>query len=499
MAGEKTGSSNVSVPADWAAEISSMLEAARVPGAAISLITPEGVSELMFGTLDVRTGNPVLRTSGFQMCSVSKAYVPTLGLALEQAGILNMDDPVCPIVPEYAPEPAWLRNEISFRDLTSNRLGAGEGGLTGFGLSNRYDYAELARRFSLVPFIGPFRGQYTYTNQAFCIAVLGFERLTGKSFQQLLDEYVLGPAGMTQTTMGAAARAAPDRARGHTINRRHELEVVDLEDDWARPGGGGIMSTAADQQTWLRLNIGRGQLDGRQVLPAAIWDQLWHPHISLKQGAGQLQSRSYRHLMLGDVDVPFTFYGMGWWVTTYHGRYMVAHAGGGAGWRTYSSMLPDQGIGVSVLINVDGKVGTGIVHRLLERTLDLPARPWFDIVHDDRTQRLDVQRAALEAAFPSSPDAPLAPERIAGRYHNAESGPVEVAVSGADVVIRFLDGPTYDGTLQPLGAANYAHEIHGLFATYNGPTAPPQRVRFEESDGAIVRLVHSDIGSFERG
>jgi hypothetical protein len=178
---------------------------------------------------------------------------------------------------------------------------------------------------------------------------------------------------------------------------------------------------------------------------------------------------------------------------------MVAHAGGGAGWRTYSSMLPDQGIGVSVLINVDSKVGTAVVHRLLERALDLPARPWSDIVSKDRAERLEVGRAALESTFPAPPEAPLAPEQIAGRYGNPESGPVEIATSGDGVVIRFLDGETYDGHLQPLGGAIYAHEIDGPFATYNGPTAPPHRVRFEESDGAVLRLVHSYLGSFDRG
>ncbi|HZF80884.1 MAG TPA: hypothetical protein VEZ89_13960, partial [Rubrivivax sp.] len=75
MADAPTTASNVSaLPTDWVDEIQSMLEAARVPGAAISLITPDGVSELMFGTRDIQTGAPVRRTSGFQLCSVSKAY-----------------------------------------------------------------------------------------------------------------------------------------------------------------------------------------------------------------------------------------------------------------------------------------------------------------------------------------------------------------------------------------------------------------------------------------
>lgn len=488
----KAAASDVSpLPADWVDEIQAILDAARVPGAAVSLITPNGVSEHMFGTLNVRTGARVERTSGFQLCSVSKAYVATLGLALEHAGVLKIDDPVCPIVPEYAPEPAWLREEISFRDLVSNRLGVWQGGLSTYGLSDRYDYADLARRMSHVPRVGPFRGQYTYCNSGFCVAALAYERLTGKPFQQLLDEYLLLPAGMTQTRTGPEARAASDRASPHTINRRHELvQIPDLEDDWARPGGGGIMSTAADQQLWLRLNLGRGQLGGKQILPAAIWDELWRPHIFLKPEA--------RHLMLGDIDVPFTAYGLGWWVTTYNGHFMAAHGGGGAGWRTYSSMLPNQGIGVSVLTNVDGKSGSAVVHRLLERCLDLPARPWFAIVRDDRAEKLDAARAALESAFPASPEVPLDPHRISGQYRNAESGEVEVHGSATRVGIRFLDGPTWDGELQPLGGANYAHEISGPFATYDGPAAPQYRVRFNEGEGEVTSLVHSYIGRFER-
>jgi CubicO group peptidase (beta-lactamase class C family) len=477
------------LPEEWEDEIRSMLERARVPGASISLIRPEGVSELMFGTLDVRTRAPVLRTSGFQLCSVSKAYVGTLGAALQHAGILKLDDLVCPIVPEYAPEPAWLRGEITLRDLLGHRLGIGKGGLSYFGLSAEPERVEVARRMSYVPRVAPFRGHYTYSNQAFTLAVLAFERVTGKSFADLLEEYVLGPAGMTQTSMGPGARAAKDRAFAHTINRQNELQAFDVEDDWKRPGSGGIMSTAVDQQLWLQLNIGRGQLDGKQILPASLWDEIWHPHVFLRP--------KQRHMTTGDVEVPFTAYGLGWWVTTYNGRYMVAHAGGGIGWRTYSSMLPDQGVGVSVLVNLDCKVGAAVLHRLLERSLDMPARPWFDIVHDD-WERIRADRAALDADFPPSSEPSLPAERIAGRYSNAESGPVEVVASGSGLDIRFLDGPIYNGELQPLGGAHYGHEIHGPFATYEGPTTPQYRVRFEESDGAVTRLIHSYIGSFEK-
>jgi CubicO group peptidase (beta-lactamase class C family) len=488
--GEATASNVTPLPPEWSDEIESMLKKARVPGASISLIRPEGVSELMFGTVNVDTGAPVLRTSGFLLCSVSKAYVPTLGLALQHAGMLNMDDPVCPIVPEFAPEPSWLREEISFRDLTSNRLAIHRGSLSEFGLSDRYDYAELARRMSHIRRVGPFRGQYTYCNPGFCVAVLAYERLTGKSFQQLLDEYVLGPAGMTQTRMGPEARAAKDRASAHTIDRNDRLRVIDVETDWARPGDGGIMSTAADQQLWLRLNLGRGQLDGKQIFPAAIWDELWHPHVALKP--------KDRHLMMGDVDVPFRAYGLGWWLTTYHGRYMVAHAGGGFGWRTYSAMLPDQGIGVSVLVNLDCKVGAAVLHRLLERSLDLPARPWFEIVHDDWIRIREVSGAALEVGFPSSADPPLASERIVGRYQSKESGPVEITESAGGLAIGFLDGPVLNGELRPLGGASYEHEPSGPIATYEGPATRGYRVRFEEGEGGIARLIHSYLGSFER-
>jgi CubicO group peptidase (beta-lactamase class C family) len=411
-------------------------------------------------------------------------------LALEQAGVLSLDDPVCRTVPELNPEPAWLKEEISFRDLLSNRLGVARGGLSDYGLANCYDYAELARRMSHMPRVGPFRSTYSYCNPAFCVAVLAYTRLTGLSFAELLQQYLFGPAGLTQTAIGPTARASTDRASAHTVDRREELVIVDEDDDWARPGGGGIMSTAADQQRWLRLNLGRGQLDGKQILPATLWDELWQPHVFLKP--------SDRFMWLGDPEAPFAAYGLGWFLSTYHGRFMAAHSGGGVGWRAYSAMLPDQGIGVSILINVDGKTGTAVLHRLLERCLGIAPRPWLDIVRNDRTTKYEKSIAHLDETFPRSPDPALDPTSVSGRYWNAQSGTVEVTANEGRVSIQFEDGATYDGELQPLGGAIYAHEPDGPFATYDGPNAPAQRVRFEESEGRINRLIHSYIGSFER-
>jgi hypothetical protein len=203
-------------------------------------------------------------------------------------------------------------------------------------------------------------------------------------------------------------------------------------------------------------------------------------------------------MSVGDPDAPFASYGLGWFLSSYAGQFAASHTGGGVGWRTRSALVPKAGVALSVLINVDGKTGQAIQHRLLERCLGLPARPWPDMVRADLATRRAKEVADLDATHPASSEAPLEAARIAGRYYNKQSGPAEVSLQDGTLQIRFADGPTYNGALSPLGGASFTHQLTGAFATYNGPQAPAPRVRFEEDGGEVKRLIHSYVGSFER-
>lgn len=474
----------------WAADLDHILAIDRVPGAAISVITPEGVFEHLYGVASRASGRPITRATGFQLCSLSKAYTATLALLLERDGVLRLDDPVAPVVPELAFEPAWMTGEVSLRDLLSNRLGVQRGGLADFGLASNFGYEDVARRLGHMRRTGPFRATFSYCNPAFSVAVLALERVTGQGLATLFQERLFGPAGLVETSLGAVARGDPDRARAHTINRRDQVVEVDESDDWVRPGGGGLMSTAADQQRWLRLNLGRGRIDGQDILPPELWTQLWQAHVPMRNGQ--------REFFFGDPDAPIAAYGLGWFLSLYKGRSLVVHSGGGVGWRTRSALLPNEGIAVSILLNVDGKTSAVIQNELLDRCLNLGPGNWLDVIHADRAVRSEKALARIEEEFPTSAEPRWAAAQINGRYRNPESGDALIEAHGSQTFLRFEDGPTWDGVLQPLGGAVFEHQVTGPMGTYDGPRAPSPRVRFTSGSHEAAAFDHSSMGEFVR-
>lgn len=475
---------------DLAARIDAILLADRVPGAAISLITPDGVFEHFHGTTSLSSGFPIGASTGYQLCSVTKAYVATLALVLEQQGICSLDDPVAPIVPELAFQPEWLTGEINLRDLLSNRIGVVRGGLIDFGLANHFSYDEIARRIGHARRTGTFRGTFSYCNAAFNVAVLAMQRITSRSLGDLLDQYLFQPLGMQDTSLGSNARNAVGRARAHTIDRTDAVVEIDEDDDWVRPGAGGLLSSARDQQRWLRLQLGQGEIDGVRYLPQRIWRDLWRPHVSLKVGQ--------REFFMGDDDAISTAYGLGWFLTFYQGRFQVVHTGGGIGWRTRSTLLPAEGIAVSVLLNVDGKTSSSIQNHIFDHCLGLKTRPWHDIVMAQKAASHASGAESLDAEFTPSSQAPLPASDISGRYRNPESGIAAIAVRGDALAFDLEDSVAWSGDLLPKGGAIFEHRISGPIATYDGPQGLSPRVNFTSRDGRVVAFVHSTMGEFAR-
>jgi CubicO group peptidase (beta-lactamase class C family) len=476
------------LPPEWTAEIDDLLVRSRTPGAAIALITPSGHYQHCFGRMKASEDRPVTPDTVFSLASLTKAFIATLAVKLAHDGVFGLDDPVKPLLPELNFQPDWINGEISMRDLLSNRLGLERGGMADYGLDPSFSNKDLMRRFSAMRRSGPFRGQFSYCNPAFNAAVLVMERATGQSLGELLDTHVLLPAGMGPALLDQAAASAPDRATGHIFDRNDDIVEVEVGQEWARPGGGGMVSTANDQLRWIALNLGEGRIGDRRILPRAMWKQLWTPHIDIPPAK--------RELWLGTYESVFAAYALGWFVTDLEGRPMAVHSGGGYGWRTRIALLPDQGIGLSVLMNAYGNVGTSIQHRLLELCLDLPAKPWTGLLGAQRIQRRAMEKAALKADWPVTDDPPAGD--VAGFYVSPESGMVAIATSDADITISFSDGDTGNGTLHSMGGDIFEHRIAGPIATYDGPDTTSPRLRLIRDDGAVVAFDHSAMGRFDR-
>jgi hypothetical protein len=165
---------------------------------------------------------------------------------------------------------------------------------------------------------------------------------------------------------------------------------------------------------------------------------------------------------LAGLKPTFADYALGWSLRDYHGRKLVGHTGGVAGFVSRVMLVPEENLGLVVLTNAeeDGAFDS-ILYHVLDHFFGLPATDWiaaFKSVRDmDEKDAAETMKKAEGArAADSRPSLPL--EKYAGTYNDAWYGPItirmekemekETAKDNGGLIITFDHTPTMIGDLQ---------------------------------------------------
>jgi hypothetical protein len=164
-------------------------------------------------------------------------------------------------------------------------------------------------------------------------------------------------------------------------------------------------------------------------------------------------------LPIGDPSPPlaglkanFADYALGWGLRDYHGRKLVGHTGGVAGFVSRVMLVPEENLGVVVLTNAEeGGAFDSVLYHLLDHYFGVPPTDWvasFKSVRDK--QEKDAAEAMKKAegvrAADSKPSLPL--EKYAGTYTDAWYGPITIRGENGGLVITFDHTPSMIGDLQ---------------------------------------------------
>jgi len=148
----------------------------------------------------------------------------------------------------------------------------------------------------------------------------------------------------------------------------------------------------------------------------------------------------------------FAAYGLGWGLREYHGRKLVGHTGGVAGFVSRVMLVPEENLGVVILTNAeeDGAFDT-ILYHVLDHYLQVPPTDWIAAYKGFKdTEQKDAAETMKKAegarAANSKPSLALA--KYAGTYHDAWYGPISVRFENGGLLISFDHTPGMVGDLQ---------------------------------------------------
>jgi len=236
-------------------------------------------------------------------------------------------------IPEFRLSDAVATERVTVRDLLCHQSGL-----------PRHDWVHFAGDRAPAEMLGVMRylelsrdvrAAWQYNNLCYNVAGLVIERLSGQSYEAFIRARLADRLGMTVSFTLDDLEASADAARPYMMHEDTRLPALRLP--IRTLAGGGINTSVADLANWMRLHLGKGEVDGERLLPAALIGELHAPRVY--------------NTSPGFAEFGEAHYGLGFQCNSYRGDRLVLHSGGWPGWGTLMTLVPDFGIGVAVLTN----------------------------------------------------------------------------------------------------------------------------------------------------
>ncbi len=422
--------------------IAGLMERFAIPGAGVAIVSGEERAAWGHGVCVKGEGAAVTADTTFQLASCSKAYTATTAAILVDRGEIGWDDPVQKHLPEFQMHDERLSQIATLRDLLSMRLGYRNEGLVNWGRNTELGVDFIFERLRYMEVIAGFREKFTYLNPAYTLISEVVARKAGKPFIAFQSEVLHAPLGQTHTFIceGKYLPKSPHAFPHVTLDAG--IEPMGEERCGGRLGESCVYSSPNDAARWLRLHLGKGEIDGKRLVSEAAMAEMHRPHVWGPP--------------IPALGNNFLAYAMGWQCRdTPHGPILV-HEGGEFGVSTFTMLDPVRKLGACVYANaVSGAAVRGGAYTLIDILAGREPQDWASLFEKLTAQDIEMMRSYVEALLKDEGKEVLSAGDITGTYFHPANGIAEIRQSGGRLDFHLRDGWVYDGELEPVGGNLY--------------------------------------------
>lgn len=316
-----------------------------VPGAVIEVIRDgKVVLRKAYGMADIERGVPLTPDSVLNIGSVTKQFTAFSIHLLAQEGKLSLGDDVH----KYLPELPDFGKPILLRHLLQHTSGLRDpynlmvlGGWRLDDIVTDDDTHAIIQRQRSLNFVPG--DEYLYSNAGYNLLAEIVQRASGKPLARFARERIFEPLGMKHTSFQQDYRTlTPGRALSYQA--APEGAYWNTPDNHASVGPGSLLSTLEDLALWDR-NFFDAKVGGKALLAQM--------HLTNPLNNGKPNN-----------------YASGLFIENYHGRKLVEHSGGTAGYRSVLARYPEHGLSVIVLANTSDLNAVTLGRRIADIYLD---------------------------------------------------------------------------------------------------------------------------------
>jgi CubicO group peptidase (beta-lactamase class C family) len=303
----------------------------QIPGAS-GLIARQGkiAYQETWGMADIEAGLPMKMDTIHRIYSMSKPITTTALMMLYEEGKFQLNEPVAKYLPEFAKMQVAIeekdpqtgqpvmktrpaRNPITIRDLMRHTAGLTYGVFGDTVVDREYRKVKILGELNLKDFVTDLAKiplQYepgTRWHYSVSVDVQGrlIEVLSGKPFDQFLQERIFTPLEMNDTGFVVPASKKDRMAKLYTLTKEGQLqpslicstsqECIEKFPNAApstfqslgmQSGGGGLTSTAYDYLRFCQMLLDNGQYNGKRLLSRKTVQLMSSDHLGTIPGMG---------------------------------------------------------------------------------------------------------------------------------------------------------------------------------------------------------------------
>jgi len=317
----------------------------HLPGVAFGLVVDGRLLHAgAIGMAEIATSTKASSKSMFRIASMSKSVTAMGILALRKEGKLKVDDPAYLYIPELRNMQSLTADAppITIRHLMTHMAGFPEDNPWGDRQLDTKDEDLIALikkgiSFSNVPGIN-----YEYSNLGFAMLGRIITNVSGKTYQQYINEKIFKPLGMDHTIWEYTE--APKNLLAHGYRFEDNIwKEEELEHDGTYGAMGGLITSIEDYGKYVAFHMSAWPAhNGPETGPVLRSD------VREMQQPWNFNNLNSKFKYAGGRECPVvSAYGYGLrWSKDCEGRVGVGHTGGLPGFGSQWQILPDYGIGI---------------------------------------------------------------------------------------------------------------------------------------------------------
>lgn len=311
----------------------------ELPGiSAIAVEDQEVIWEGAYGMANPDENLPMEPNTICSVCSISKLFTSISIMNLYEEGKLRLDDEIQDVLPDYdLPQQYELSGPITIRNLLTHSSGLPRENAWSHWTEDDVPFPtkeQIMDKLSEQETLYPSSTYFQYSNLA--MALLGFivEEVSGQSYEEYVQEYILSPLSLDDTRP-----YMPEDLWGSQLAIGHAMEGLDGEQPQVPffDGNGvnpaaGFSSTVQDLAAFASWQFRLYEADGEEILRPST-----------------LKNMHNIHWMDSDFG---TTWGLGFAVYEGpDGKKWVGHGGHCPGYKTSLALIPETIMAYSVFVN----------------------------------------------------------------------------------------------------------------------------------------------------